>query len=71
MEQVTFSRAQAERKEQAGRSFSDRLLVEYLYLLLARTFQVTAEAEEQVKGKETIMSGDTTQHQNGHLERRK
>jgi hypothetical protein len=50
--QVTFSRAQAERKEQAGRSFSDRLLVEYLYLLLARTFQVTAEAEEQVKGKE-------------------
>jgi len=50
--QVTFSRAQAERKEQDGRRFSDRLLVEYLYLLLARTFQVTAEAEEQVKGKE-------------------
>jgi hypothetical protein len=43
---------QAEIKEQAGRSFSDRLLVEYLYLLLARIFQVTAEAEEQVKGKE-------------------
>ena len=43
---------QAERKEQAGRSFSDRFLGEYLYLLFARVLHAMAQAEEQVKGKE-------------------
>jgi hypothetical protein len=53
--QGTFSPSQAERKEQAGRSFSARFLVKYLYLLFARVLHAMAEAVEQVKPKETPM----------------
>jgi predicted dithiol-disulfide oxidoreductase (DUF899 family) len=54
--QVPFSRAPAERKEQAGRSFSDRFLGAYLYLLFARVLHAMAEVEEQVKPKENTMN---------------